>query len=280
MVKSYLAINICPLCNSKRYQPIIRISNSSEKTDSQVTIQKCLRCSNAWTFPSPDYVDYKNEDFHQQSISVSSQLDIKTISDLPEEWQKSLKMQVSLIKRYLQPRAKILEIGCGEGILLSELAYLGFIVEGIEPSFNASLRAKNKGLKITNSLFPDYFPEQKFDLVILSHVLEHIQNPSRFLRTVSQLIPNGYLLLIQTNYQGLIPRLRTKDWYAWVPNEHYWHFTPFGLTFLVNKLNFRLIKCEYSSLVHTGKKNKLLQIIAKTIPQYLDQFHILFKLNN
>ena len=203
---------------------------------------------------------------------------MKSINDLPNEWEKSIKNQVSLIERYLKPGNKVLEIGCGEGILLSELADSGFVVEGIEPSLDASSRARAKGLKVTTSQFPAYVPDGVFDLVILSHVLEHIADPSLFLKETTRLIPNSYLLLIQTNYRGIIPRVNPKEWYAWVPNEHYWHFTPSGIKYLANKMDLILIKCEYSSLVHTRKRDKLIRSITTLLPQLSDQFHALFRL--
>lgn len=267
-------VTVCPLCGSITHESIIKLQEPNSYHD----IRQCLKCKNAWTCPAPCLIDYESRNFHRQSIATSSPAVMKSISNLPSEWKKSIKKQVSLIEHYLKPGNKVLEIGCGEGILLSELTNSGFIVEGIEPSLDASSRARSKGLKVTTSQFPAYIPDDIFDLVILSHVLEHIANPSLFLKEVIRLIPNSYLLLIQTNYCGIIPRIRPKEWYAWVPNEHYWHFTPSGINYLLNKMDLILIKCEYSSLVHTRKRDKLIRSITTLLPQLSDQFHALFRL--
>ena len=274
MFRARLSDVFCPLCHSQVSELIVDLKESGLP----YRIRGCLDCTNAWTFPAPEFVEYDREDFHAESIASNSEETTKTIADLPHEWQQSINMQVSLIKRHIKPRARILEIGCGEGILLSELADSGFAVRGIEPSLTASSRAKSKGLDVTASLFPDYTPDDQFDLVILSHVLEHIEKPYPFLEKIVQLIPQGYLLLIQTNYRGLIPKLYAKTWYGWFPHQHYWHFTPDGIAFIATKMKLSLRECEYSSLVHTGKKNRLLQIVATTIPRLSDQFHALFEL--
>lgn len=273
MFKTALSEIVCPLCHSQANKLVVGLESSGLLCE----IQGCLDCTNAWTSPAPGFVEYDREDFHAQSIASDSKETTKTIADLPCEWQRSINMQVSLIKRHMKPKAKILEIGCGEGILLSELANSGFTVKGIEPSLAASSRAISKGLDVTASLFPDYTPDDQFDLIILSHVLEHIEKPYSFLKEIVQLIPQSYLLLIQTNYRGLIPKIYPKAWYGWAPHQHYWHFTPSGIAYVATKMKLSLMECEYSSLVHVGKKSRLLQIAAATTPRLFDQFHALFK---
>ena len=141
MFRARLSDVFCPLCHSQVSELIVDLKESGLP----YRIRGCLDCTNAWTFPAPEFVEYDREDFHAESIASNSEETTKTIADLPHEWQQSINMQVSLIKRHIKPRARILEIGCGEGILLSELADSGFAVRGIEPSLTASSRAKSKG---------------------------------------------------------------------------------------------------------------------------------------
>ena len=274
MNQDTLTRNMCPLCGSSTCKPVVELQELSLSYD----IWRCLKCTNAWTSPAPCPIDHKSRNFHQKSIATYSPSVVKNLSHLPSEWGRAIRKQVFLIERYLKPGSKILEIGCGEGILLSELTNLGFVVEGIEPSFDASSRARSKGLKVTTSQFPTYIPDDTYDLVILSHVLEHILDPYLFLEEISKLIPDRYLLLIQTNYRGIIPRVTQKEWYAWAPKEHYWHFTPHGIRSLVNKIGLILIDCEYSSLVHVRKRDRLIQLMTTVLPQLSDQFHVLFQL--
>lgn len=81
----------------------------------------------------------------------------------------------------------ILEIGCGDGAIMERLAHLGFGSQftGLEISPSAVRKVQEK--KIPNcevKLFDGYdlaFPEKRFDLVILSHVLEHVEYPRRLI---------------------------------------------------------------------------------------------------
>jgi 2-polyprenyl-3-methyl-5-hydroxy-6-metoxy-1,4-benzoquinol methylase len=262
----------CPLCDSIEIESYIQHLDWS--------IQTCKSCTNAWTQPYPDAIEYDKTSFSPVSLSDGKQDKVITVNDLPGQWRKSVAMQTSLLRRYLSQGSKILEIGCGEGILLGELQNAGFNVKGIEPSLRATTKARKKGLDVLN----DYFPSQKisdiFDCVILSHVLEHLSNPLETLSQIAKLAPSGYVFFVQTNYRGIIPRIYKERWYGWSTHEHFWHFTPQGLTEISRDFGYQVLSYEFSSLVHEdGKLVKILSKLGELLPPAHDQFHILYKVN-
>ena len=260
----------CPLCNSTRVKQVL--------TQSEWAIKACQICTNAWTVPAPTIIEYDQADFHGTTVDSDDQVCLKTVTDLPDEWRKSVLMQSQLLARHLKPKASVLEIGCSEGILLSEISKLGFDVKGIEPSMAGSKRASRKGLDVVTGYFPNLAITGQFDAVILSHVLEHVSQPFEMLsEVIDKISPKGYLLLVQANYQGAIPKLYKEKWYAWSVHEHYWHFTPEGLKGITRQLKLHTVECEFSSLVHWGRVVKLLQTAAGFIPKIHDQFHLLLQ---
>src|SRR5262245_61616127 len=237
---------MCPLCGSLIVGKVV--------SQNLWAIHACKACTNAWTVPSPGGVEYSGSDFHALTNNAqangSDQRPPTTVGELAEEWKYCIREQSTLLARHLPQKARVLEIGCGEGILLTELSKMGFDVEGIEPSESGSSRARRKGLNVRTGYFPILQPAGRFDAVILSHVLEHLSDPLRVLESISRIAPDGHLLLIQSHYKGLIPRWDKESWYAWAPEEHFWHFTPKGLTRLSHPLGFRPVACEFSSLIH------------------------------
>ena len=250
---------ICPLCNEN----IIKVEVLS---NDKWSIFCCPVCTNAWTFPCPSTIEYSDENFHGE----------KKKEDLPWQWKKSLNMQEMLIKKYLDTNKKILEIGCGSGFLIKDLQNYGYNVFGVEPSIQAVELARNKGLDVTCDIFPGkLLKDKKFDLIIMSHVLEHIKDTNEIINEVKKhLNPGGLFLLIQTNYKGIVPRLKKDNWYAWVPDQHNWHFTPKGLAKLLEKEEFKILKTEYSTIVH----GDIISFICMIIPRAGDQFHLLARL--
>ena len=81
---------------------------------------------------------------------------------------------VSLLAPHLEPGASVLDIGCGEGYVLDELAARG--VTGVRAS-TSSTSARNKDYPFRlydGETLP--FPDRSFDLVVLSFVLHHVPN--------------------------------------------------------------------------------------------------------
>jgi hypothetical protein len=64
------------------------------------------------------------------------------------------------------------------------------------------------------------------DLIIMNHVLEHIESSLDFLKDVLNCFPTASIILLQTNHQGFIPKYFPYFWYGWQLNQHYYHFTP------------------------------------------------------
>lgn len=247
----------CSLCGSSKIISVL--SQQSWEIDS------CLSCRNAWTVPSPKQLNYDGKDFH-------AQFNYNDVSDLPKQWQKSILMQVNLLVQQLKPHAKILEIGCGEGILLKQISRRGFKVCGIEPSITASQRARKSGLNVIAGYFLDVDLTKKFDAVIMSHVLEHISEPYKFLKKVAMTAAGGIVLIVQSNWRGLMPRIQKENWHAWVPEHHFWHFTSTGLRKVLRSIHWKVIKIEYSSLSHG---NSIISRIGSSIPGLGDQIHII-----
>ena len=86
------------------------------------------------------------------------------------------------------PHRTVLEVGAGEGAILQRLAELGFGEHLYAVEISASALAAIQGRAIPNLVearaFDGYalpYADRQFDLVILSHVLEHVEHPRQLL---------------------------------------------------------------------------------------------------
>ncbi len=82
--------------------------------------------------------------------------------------------------RFFQGR-RCLEMGPAEGVMTGHLARAFpdlTLVEGAR-AFCDSLRARFPSATVVHSLFEDFQPTERFDTIILGHVLEHVRQPSR-----------------------------------------------------------------------------------------------------
>jgi SAM-dependent methyltransferase len=83
----------------------------------------------------------------------------------------------------------ILEVGCGDGALLEELARRGARAVGVEPGEAAARVARDRGLEIYCEQFrPARFERNRFDLIVHHTVLEHVERPVEFIVDQLQLL--------------------------------------------------------------------------------------------
>lgn len=110
---------------------------------------------------------------------------------------------------FLKPGIKILEVGSGFGAFtVFSRALHGYDTTGVEPDpvvRNIALKlAEKSGVDCRIADCPGEalsFPDETFDLVYSSNVLEHVQDPARVLsESVRVLKPGGYLFFTYPNY--------------------------------------------------------------------------------
>ena len=158
--------------------------------------------------------------------------------------KKNIKRQENYGDYEICQDLKILDIGCGGGILCEPLSRLGGQVTGIDVSENAILSAKTHAQTI--GLDIDYkcisiedfnSKSYNFDLVIASEVIEHVSNRKHFLQMLKQISSNETSIIITTINKSLpgivfgkfaaeyilnlIPK-NTHDWNKFIsPNNLY-----------------------------------------------------------
>jgi SAM-dependent methyltransferase len=141
---------------------------------------------------------------------------------------------------------QVLEIGCSNGVFLD--LFTQWETWGVEPSGSAE-RAKEKGHKIIKNYFEKAeLPENHFDLVIMNHILEHLDNPAWALARAHKLLRrNGLVFIDVPNFGGLGSKILGKHWPYLLSEEHKHQFTQRSLTSLLEKSGFKVIHWESRS---------------------------------
>ena len=148
---------------------------------------------------------------------------------------------------------KILDIGCGGGLLCEPLKRLGADMTGIDASKNnievAKLHSKEMGLDIKyihNS--PENLEfKNKFDVILNMEVIEHVSNVNFFTKNCSNLIKKKGTMFVATinkNLKSYLFAIIGAEYILrWLPiGTHDWNrfLTPSELENIVTKENFSL----------------------------------------
>jgi len=158
-------------------------------------------------------------------------------------WSEFCAMFESLLDKVVgfKREGKLLDVGAGVGTLLSVAARRGFAVKGVEVSrWAAAFAREKKGLDIlTGSLEDACLEMEAFDVVVINHVLEHVDEPRALMAEVHRILKNDGLLVIGVpNIGSIMAGLQSGKWPSLRPEEHIWHFTPATIKRLVTEAGF------------------------------------------
>lgn len=214
----------CPICRSKFK---IFCKEKSFK------IYKCINCGFGLTAD----LKIESEDYHRDNSYIEEEKLFRNI----------FLKRVNNISKFLKA-GKVLEIGCSTGIFLSLLKEKGFEVKGIELSKKAAEVAKSRGIEVEVNYFEKSQENQKYDLIIFNHTLEHIPDFKLALYKAKKLLkPKGLIYIDLPNFGSLTAKLLKAKWSLLLPKEHHSHFTQKALNILLKGLDFKILSVNKAS---------------------------------
>ncbi|CAN5234812.1 class I SAM-dependent methyltransferase [soil metagenome] len=135
-----------------------------------------------------------------------------------------LKKKLSWINKKIPSKGKILDIGAGTGDFLLEAKKQGWKVRGVEPSTKARSLAAPKGIAMVENC--ESFKSDKFDVITLWHVLEHVGDLKTQIIEIEHLLKrNGLLIIAVPNFKSYDAQYYKEYWAAFDVPRHLWHFS-------------------------------------------------------
>jgi hypothetical protein len=159
--------------------------------------------------------------------------------------QRNFKGRKRRIVRY-KTQGNLLEIGSAYGFFL-ELMRDQFNVVGFEVCKEAAEFARNLlGLPVLNEDFLTYDLKQRYDVICMWDVIEHLQRPDLFLaRIASCAADDAYLFLTTGDISALVPRIRGPKWRLVHPPTHIHYFGRATIRNLLEKFGFEVVEINH-----------------------------------
>jgi SAM-dependent methyltransferase len=142
----------------------------------------------------------------------------------------------------LTPRS-LLDIGCAYGYALDEARAAGWAAVGVEPSPEASFRARASGLPVFSDVAAatSAHPEG-FDVVCLCQVLSHVPDPLSTVASAAKSLKPGGLLFIETWRRDAWPaRIAGPHWHVIVPPTVVWLETSRSIRSLLDRVGLEVV---------------------------------------
>jgi SAM-dependent methyltransferase len=188
-------------------------------------------------FPKPELLQkYYNEDYKISNANFETEH--RRISRIIEQHQL-----ISIIKHYKPETKNVLDIGCDKGHFLDEARHLGLEVAGIELSEEAQKYCRSIGIPVKNEI--DGI-ENRFDVVIMNHSLEHFTEPKLILQKIHlKLNENGILIVRVPAFNSFWSKLLKEKWIWFQPHNHYFHYTLQSFKFLFELMNYEILELRH-----------------------------------
>jgi 2-polyprenyl-3-methyl-5-hydroxy-6-metoxy-1,4-benzoquinol methylase len=233
----------CPVCGSRDCsgivnlpeQPLSNLSLSLSREESMSVLNKemnvviCIQCSHIYN-KSAIFTDNQ---YKSNNLTYFASADW-------EAYSKNLAKE--FIEKYRIIDRSILEIGCGSGSFLHEFLSGGSSCVGYDPSYNSNAILKDDSMKIVSEYFtPGDNPLKNYDIVIMRHVAEHLDNAKMFFHNLRCNINNTNNALLFIEVPNISPTLQHSRVNDFV-HEHISYFSKYSLSYLLRQSNFNVVE--------------------------------------
>lgn len=173
----------------------------------------------------------------------------RQVKDLPYDMvsaarKKTFKRTLLHLEKYKYKEGmKLLDIGCYTGLFMNMARLRGWNVFGVEPSQWASNvgRETNKLMIANSTIFEVNKIADKFDVITMWDVLEHLSNPCLALKICHErLLADGIIAISTMRCQGLFYSLCGSRW-PWFMRMHLYYFTIHTMTKMLEQTGFHII---------------------------------------
>lgn len=242
----------CICCSNQERQVISTVGRNFTK----LTTVMCLGCGLIHSYPIPSKKEL--DEFYEYHYRKKYKFTYKPQMRHTIRYAKGCFETVKELFTYLDydrgNNKTFLDIGSGSGEILYFAKKIGFEVLGIEPNNGyAEFTKRDLNLNVINSTLEKIdFNNQKFDVINLNQVLEHLPNPLETLNKLKDLLNfNGILILTVPDIESKLHSPNTQFHYA-----HIYNYNHISLKKIFDKAGLQILNPETKSTRIFSKKVK------------------------
>ncbi len=240
-------VRTCPICLYDKSKLIYRQKFAAHF---EHEIVSCVLCGFVYVnnTPSQKYYDeyYKNQSKYE-GVRTHEMHDDFTYKEF-----------ANILKNFIPKNSNILEVGCSTGKLLNFIKKKNYTkLIGIEPAPKCKkIAKKNYGIEVITSTLDNFKGRKKYDLIIISAVMEHLTDiRSSVIKMYSLLNKNGMIYICVPDAGGFYKNFNEP--YGELSTEHINFFTEQSLSQLMSNCIKIFFKSDNNAIVSLWKKNNI-----------------------
>lgn len=186
--------------------------------------------------------------------------------DVNFEERKMFKMLNSWSRNKEKSKIKILDIGCGSGMITKKIKDLGYEVEGLDFSEEAINRAVANGINASVCNLDEGIkrPDSSYDVIWAGDIIEHVFDPIGLIKELHRILKkDGVLILCIPSDVGLVSRIKMLFGHSYQEitykkygcHKHHTFFNLGLISFMLKKSGFKIQ--EINKILILNKKRYL-----------------------
>ena len=228
---------------------------------------RCVECSIGTVRPVPSAAEvadfYRLDTYYTQGTShiadVPLSIGDRLLIKLAWQFDHSAYFTPEFVSGLVSPGARVVDLGCGDGELIGKLQHAGFDVLGVDPDPSARVFGSKRGVRIiegTAEDLPASLDDERFDLVIMSHSLEHCLDPARAISNAAALLkPGGWFYCEVPNCAATHFQTFTVTSTMFDAPRHLQFFAPANLKALIERQVFTIERYLFSGYTRQFQPN-------------------------
>jgi 2-polyprenyl-3-methyl-5-hydroxy-6-metoxy-1,4-benzoquinol methylase len=210
---SVSSLDKCKICGSEKLRAVGEVKEFNrffKEHYEQLSQSKTMQCNDCGFLENSSEVQLTKEVLTElYNIDYfSSHGEVKVLKNLYEK-RRFLALARKAIGKNLNGLS-LLDIGCGAGEYLKIGSDLGMSVTGydVDSSIEEYIMKTYKFEVVSGDLNDNTFNEGSFDVIVLSHVIEHLNNPKLMVKNIHKFLKkDGVLVLTMPNPNALIDNI-------------------------------------------------------------------------
>lgn len=257
--------NTCKVCSSNHYKKIGEIKNIWKEYKD---VYQCDECSLYFIdSPTDEEINslYKNE-YHN---NIKNKL--FEIAKSKMRYARSLS-QFNFIKQTIDLKNKdICEIGAFDGLLLSLFKKNNNNVFGYELNDDARVYAKKKyDIDLKENFLES---KSKYDIIILSHVIEHFREPKEILIKIKSMLKENGFIYIEVPNSPMPNECSYNMLMRYLNTEHIVNFNMDNLIKFVESVDLKIVRSEYNNYnISIDNENLRISLLEGSLPNFSNYF--------
>jgi SAM-dependent methyltransferase len=240
----------CSICGSNEKIFLHRVSDHEFNTsDDSFDLNKCTNCHAIYLSPRPNERAFKTiypDNYGNYNTKSDDLSYVKKLSNA----RQSASIKKLITKLINKSEFSVLDVGCGDGAFLDRIkeAFPASVTFGVEPDPIAA-QVGSRSHNVFNGFIENFKSDRQYDLIVSSHVIEHLAEPVAFLKELkAYLKPGGKIIIDTPNTSCIQSKIFGKHWGGIHAPRHWTLFDNEVIRYATNEAQLNVVSVTHLPL--------------------------------